>query len=63
MYLDGTGVHVQGENGRVSQRTMDVAIGVNLQGTKELLSLWLSQTERGEVLVVVPERPEGTGWG
>lgn len=44
-YLDGIVVHVRGENGRVSQHTMYVAIGVNLQGRKELLGLWLSQTE------------------
>jgi transposase-like protein len=44
-YLDGIVVHVRGENGRVSQHTMYVAIGVNLQGKKELLGLWLSETE------------------
>lgn len=45
VYLDGIVVHVRGENGRVSQHTMYVAIGVNLQGRKELLGLWLSPTE------------------
>jgi transposase-like protein len=45
VYLDGIVVHVRGENGRVSQHTMYVAIGVNLQGRKELLGLWLSETE------------------
>lgn len=45
VYLDGILVHVRGENGRVSQHTMYVAIGVNLQGRKELLGLWLSETE------------------
>ncbi len=45
VYLDGIVVHVRGENGRVSPHTMYVAIGVNLQGRKELLGLWLSQTE------------------
>lgn len=44
-YLDGIVVHVRGENGRVSRHTMYVAIGVNLQGRKELLGLWLGQTE------------------
>jgi hypothetical protein len=29
-------VHVRGENGRVSRRTMYVALDVNLQGKKEL---------------------------
>jgi putative transposase len=45
VYLDGIVVHVRGEGGRVSQHTMYVAIGVNLQGKKELLGLWLSETE------------------
>jgi transposase-like protein len=45
VYLDGIVVHVRGENGRVSQHTMYVAIGVNVQGKKELLGLWLAETE------------------
>ena len=45
VYLDGIVVHVRGENARVSQHTMYVALGVNLQGKKELLGLWLSETE------------------
>ena len=45
VYLDGIVVHVRGDNSRVSQHTMYVAIGVNLQGKKELLGLWLSETE------------------
>ena len=45
VYLDGIVVHVRGENGRVSQHTMHVALGVNLQGQKELLGLWLGETE------------------
>jgi putative transposase len=43
--LDGLVVHVRGDNGRVSEHTMYVAIGVNLQGKKELLGLWLGETE------------------
>jgi putative transposase len=45
VYLDGIVVHVRAENGRVSQHTMYVAIGVNLLGKKELLGLWLSEAE------------------
>ena len=45
VYLDGIVVHVRGENGRVSQHTMYVAMGVNLQGKKALLGLWLAETE------------------
>jgi transposase-like protein len=45
VYLDGIVVYVRGESGRVSQHTMYVAVGVNLRGKKELLGLWLSETE------------------
>jgi transposase-like protein len=45
VYFDGIIVHVRGENGRVSQHTIYVALGVNLEGRKELLGLWLSQNE------------------
>jgi len=45
VYLDGIVVHVRGENQRVSQHTIYVALGVNLEGKKELLGLWLSQNE------------------
>jgi putative transposase len=45
VYLDGMVVHVRGEGGVVGQHTLYVAVGVNLQGRKELLGLWLSQNE------------------
>jgi putative transposase len=45
VYFDGIVVHVRGANGRVSPQTMYVALGVNLQGHKELLGLWLNETE------------------
>lgn len=45
VYFDGIVVHVRGANGRVSQHTVYVALGVNLEGHKELLGLWLGQTE------------------
>lgn len=45
VYFDGIVVHVRGGNGRVSQHTIYVALGVNLEGRKELLGLWLSETE------------------
>ena len=41
VYFDGIVVHVRGANGRVSQHTVYVALGVNLEGRKELLGLWL----------------------
>lgn len=45
VYFDGIVVHVRGANGRVSPHTIYVALGVNLEGRKELLGLWLSQNE------------------
>ena len=45
VYFDGIVVHVRGANGRVSQHTIYVALGVNLEGRKELLGLWLGETE------------------
>jgi transposase-like protein len=45
VYFDGLVVHARGDDGRVTQRTVYVALGVNLQGHKELLGLWLGQAE------------------
>ena len=45
VYLDGIVVHIRGESGQVSEHTMYVAIGINLAGKKELLGLWLHETE------------------
>jgi transposase-like protein len=45
VYFDGIVVHVRGASGRVSQHTVYVALGVTLEGKKELLGLWLAETE------------------
>jgi transposase-like protein len=45
VYLDGIVVHVRADNGRVTQHTLYVALGVNLSGRKELLGLWLGEAE------------------
>ena len=45
VYFDGIVVHARGDNGRVQQRTVYVALGVDLQGHKELLGLWLGENE------------------
>lgn len=45
VYFDGIVVSIRGANGRVSDHTIYVAIGVNLEGHKELLGLWVNQTE------------------
>jgi len=43
--LDGLRVHIRNESGQVCEHTMYIAIGVNLEGKKELLGLWLAETE------------------
>jgi len=45
VYFDGIVVHVRGANGHVSQHTVYVALGVNLEGHKELIGLWLGESE------------------
>jgi putative transposase len=45
VYFDGIVIHVRGANGRVAPHTVYVALGVNLEGHKELLGLWLGENE------------------
>jgi transposase-like protein len=45
VYFDGLVVHVRGANGHVAKHTVYVAIGVNFEGRKELLGLWLGENE------------------
>ena len=45
LFLDGIVVHDRSESGQVREHTMYVAIGVNFEGKKELLGLWLNETE------------------
>ena len=45
VYFDGIVIHIRGANGRVTQHTVYVALGVNLEGHKQLLGLWLSENE------------------
>jgi transposase-like protein len=45
VYFDGIVIHVRGANGHVAQHTVYVALGVNLEGHKELLGLWLGANE------------------
>ncbi len=44
LYLDGLVIKVHHEN-RVINKTLYVALGVNLSGHKEVLGLWLAETE------------------
>lgn len=61
MFLDGIVVHVRSESGQVREHTMYVAIGVSLEGRKEMLGLWLNETEGGEVLAGLPDGPAESG--
>jgi len=45
VFLDGLVVRLRAESGHVREHTMYVAIGVNFAGKKELLGLWLDETE------------------
>lgn len=45
VYFDGIVVHVRGANGRVAPHTVYVALGVNTEGHKQLLGLWLGENE------------------
>lgn len=45
LFLDGLVLHIRQESGRVTEHTMYVALGVNFAGKKELLGLWLDDTE------------------
>lgn len=44
VYLDGLVVKVH-QDGRVLKKTVHVALGVNLEGQKEVLGLWLAEAE------------------
>ena len=44
VYMDCIHVKVR-DNGAVRVKALDLAIGVNLQGIKEVLGLWMAQTE------------------
>lgn len=45
VFLDGIVLHVRSDAGQVREHTMYVAIGINPSGNKELLGLWLEETE------------------
>ena len=45
LFLDGIVVHVRAESGHVCEHTIYVAMGVTIGGKKELLGLWLNETE------------------
>ncbi len=44
LYLDALQVNIRGQ-GRVSNKAIYLAIGVNMQGRKEVLGMWVSESE------------------
>ena len=62
VYFDGIVVHVRGATGKVSQHTVYVAIGVNLEGHKELLGLWLGQSEGAKFWLSCLTDLKSRGW-
>lgn len=52
LYLDGLVIKVHQDN-RVINKTMPVALGVNLAGQKEVLGLWLAETEGAKYWLTV----------
>lgn len=45
VFLDGLVVQVRTESGHVREHTIYVAIGVNFEGKKELIGLWVAESE------------------
>jgi transposase-like protein len=45
VFFDGIVVHVRGSEGKVSPHTVYVALGIDLDGKKELLGLWIAKNE------------------
>ena len=45
VFFDGIVVHVRGSDAKVSPHTVYVALGIDLDGQKELLGLWIAKTE------------------
>ncbi len=55
LYLDGLVVKVH-QDKRVIRKTVYVALGVNTEGHKELLGLWLVETEGAQILAFCADR-------
>jgi transposase-like protein len=45
VFFDGIVVHVRGADAKVSPHTIYVALGIDLEGKKELLGLWIAKAE------------------
>ncbi len=51
MYLDAMQVKIK-ENNQIINKALYLAIGVNMQGVKEILGMWISKNEGGQILVI-----------
>jgi transposase-like protein len=45
VFFDGIVVHVRGADAKVSPHTVYVALGIDLEGQKQLLGLWIAKSE------------------
>jgi transposase-like protein len=45
VFFDGIVVHVRGADAKVSPHTVYVALGIDMEGKKELVGLWIAKTE------------------
>ena len=59
LYLDALIVKVK-ENGRVTGKAVYLVIGVNLQGLKEVLGIWIAETEGARILAFHCDRTANT---
>lgn len=53
VWMDGISFKVRGENGKVVNKTMYVAIGLKTDGHKEVLGLWLGKNESASFWMTV----------
>jgi len=59
LYLDALVVKVK-ENGRVINKAVYLVMGVNLQGLKEVLGIWIAETEGARILAFNCHRTANT---
>jgi putative transposase len=60
VYFDAIGVKVR-QDGRVINPAMHLALGVNWSGTKELLGMWMTQTESAKFCLQMMTELENRG--
>jgi len=60
LYLDALQVKVK-DQGRVSNKAIYLAIGVNMQGLKEVLGLWTSENEGAKFWLSIITEPKNRG--